>query len=101
MAAIFGSGVDVGAGGHIFGGGGIGGGFNGFGGEGLAFEQGQWDASGDQITMLMKGYMARDLWDMTRFFEVYNTSNEVFNKAVEILNDPSMVDKKLAKAERE
>ena len=69
--------------------------------EDLAFEQDQWDVSGDQIAILMKGYMARDLWDMTRFYEVYNTSNEVFNKAVEILNDPSMVDEKLAKVESE
>ncbi len=46
----------------------------------------------------MKGYIARDLWDMSSFYEIYNTSNEVFNKAVEILNDPSMVYEKLAKA---
>jgi hypothetical protein len=46
----------------------------------------------------MKGYMARDLWTMARFYQVYNTSNEVFIKAVEILNDPTMVYQKLAKA---
>jgi carboxyl-terminal processing protease len=69
--------------------------------EDLAFEQDQWDVSGYQIAMLIKGYLARDLWDMTRFYEVYNTTNKVFNKAVEILNDPSMVDKKLAKVESE
>ena len=46
-------------------------------------------------------YMARDLWDMTRFFEIYNTSSEIFNMAVEILENPSMVSEKLAKAEPE
>ncbi len=53
--------------------------------------QDQWDISEEQISLLIKGYMARDLWDMTNFYEVYNTSNEVFNKAVEILKNPSML----------
>ncbi len=65
--------------------------------EGLPFEQEQWKVSEGQISLLMKGYMARDLWSMARFYEVYNTSNEVFNKAVEILNDPTLVYQKLAK----
>jgi carboxyl-terminal processing protease len=70
-------------------------------GEELPFSQEDWDISGEQIKLLMKGYMARDLWDMSRFYEVYNSSNEVFHKAVEILNDPAMLNEKLAKAEAE
>lgn len=70
-------------------------------GEELPFSQEEWDISGEQIKLLMKGYMARDLWDMSRFYEVYNSSNEVFHKAVEILNDPAMLNEKLAKAEAE
>ncbi len=69
--------------------------------EKLPFNQEQWDISEDQIAMLMKGYMARDLWTMARFYEIYNNSNTVFNRAVEILKDPSMVSRKLAKAEAE
>jgi carboxyl-terminal processing protease len=69
--------------------------------EGLKFDREQWDISGNQISILMKAYMARDLWSMARFYEVYNETNEVFNKAVEILNDPVMVSRKLAKAEDE
>jgi carboxyl-terminal processing protease len=68
-------------------------------GEDLDFDQDQWDISGDQISLLIKGYLARDLWDMSCFYEIYNTSNEVFNKAVEILNDPARLNEKLAKAE--
>lgn len=70
-------------------------------GEELPFSQEDWDISGEQIKLLMKGYMARDLWDMSRFFEVYNSSDKVFNKAVEILKDPAMLNEKLAKAEAE
>jgi carboxyl-terminal processing protease len=69
--------------------------------EDLPFEQEQWDISSDQISLLMKGYMARDLWSMAHFYEVFNSSNEVFIKAVEILNDPTMVYQKLAKVENE
>lgn len=69
--------------------------------EELSFDQEQWDISGNQISMLMKAYIARDLWSMASFYQVYNASNKVFNKAVEILNDPAMVSQKLAKAEGE
>ncbi|MFH0759125.1 MAG: S41 family peptidase [Bacteroidota bacterium] len=69
--------------------------------EELPFDQKQWDLSKDQISLLVKAYMARDLWSLARFYEVYNASNEVFKKAVEILNDPSLVYQKLAKVENE
>ena len=69
--------------------------------EDLSFDQDQWNTSLGQITLLMKGYVARDLWTMAHFFEIYNPSNAVFNKAVEILKDPSMITQKLAKAEYE
>jgi carboxyl-terminal processing protease len=51
--------------------------------------------------MLMKGYMARDLWDMASFYQVYNNSNDVFNKAVEILANPDLLSQKLAKDDPE
>ena len=69
--------------------------------EGLSFNQDQWNTSLGQITLLMKGYVARDLWTMADFYEIYNHSSEVFNMAVEILKDPSMITQKLAKAENE
>jgi carboxyl-terminal processing protease len=70
-------------------------------GEDLPFNREQWDVSEGQISMLVKAYIARDLWSMARFYEIYNASNEVFNKAVEILDNPAQVYQKLAKAERE
>ncbi|MCK4746243.1 MAG: peptidase S41, partial [Bacteroidales bacterium] len=69
--------------------------------ENLPFVPDQWDTSEDQISLLLKGYVARDLWSMAHFYEIYNASNEVFLKAVEILNDPTMVYQKLAKVEHE
>jgi carboxyl-terminal processing protease len=68
-------------------------------GEELEFNEKDWQTSMDQIIMLFKSYVARDLWDMDEFFEIYNQSDEVFNKAVEILKDPAMLKQKLAKAD--
>jgi len=68
-------------------------------GEELEFNQEDWNTSKSQITMLFKSYVARDLWGMDQFFEIYNQSDEVFNKAVEILKNPSMLHQKLAKVD--
>jgi carboxyl-terminal processing protease len=68
-------------------------------GEELEFSEEDWNISKSQITMLFKSYVARDLWGMDQFFEVYNKSDEVFNKAVEILENPSMLHQKLVKVD--
>ncbi|MCK5134820.1 MAG: S41 family peptidase [Bacteroidales bacterium] len=67
--------------------------------EDLPFNQKEWVISKSQIALLLKGYLARDLYGMGYFYEVYNPANEVFNKAVEILKNPSMHHRKLAKVE--
>ena len=67
--------------------------------EGLEFNEGDWRLSRDHISMLFKSYMARDLWGMEYFFQVYNTTNEVFHRAVEILEDPILLKQKLAKVD--
>jgi carboxyl-terminal processing protease len=69
--------------------------------EALPFDQEDWEVSRNQISLLMKSYIARDLWSMSQFYEIYNNSNEVFRKAVEILRDPVLVYQKLAKVETE
>jgi carboxyl-terminal processing protease len=65
----------------------------------LEFSEEEWTISKNQITMLFKSYVARDLWGMDQFFEIYNKSDKVFNKAVEILKNPSMLHQKLAKVD--
>ena len=67
--------------------------------EGLEFDEADWSASKAQVTLLFKSYMARDLWGMEHFFEVYNSNDEVFIKAVEILENPSLLHQKLAKVD--
>ncbi len=67
--------------------------------EKLKFNEEGWNISKDQISLLFKGYLARDLYGMGNFYEVFNQTNEVFNKAVEILNNPALHRQKLAKVE--
>jgi len=67
--------------------------------EELEFNEEDWEISKMQVALLFKSYLARDLWGMGHFFEVFNPSSEVFNKAVEILENPAMHQAKLAKVE--
>lgn len=67
--------------------------------EGLELDEEDWSVSEAQISLLFKSYIARDLWGMEHFYEVYNSSDEVFIKAVEILENPSMLEQKLAKVD--
>ena len=40
-----------------------------------------------QIALLLKAYIARDLWGLSEFFEIYNSSNPGYVKAVEVINN--------------
>jgi len=65
----------------------------------LEYKQEELDDSRDAVGLLLKGYMAQDLFGTSSFFEVMNPQNDVFNKAVEILINPSLHHQKLAKVE--
>ena len=67
--------------------------------QGLVFNEEDWNISKEHISLLFKSYLARDLWGMEYFYEVFNPTDEVFNKAVEILENPTMLRQKLAKAD--
>ncbi len=67
--------------------------------EGLEYNEADWIVSENQISVLFKSFMARDLWGMEYFYEVYNSSDEVYIKAVEILENPSLLHQKLAEVD--
>ena len=67
--------------------------------EKLEYNEKEWNISKDRISLLFKGYVARDLFGTGNFYEVFNPTNEVFNKAVEILDNPLLHQRKLAKVE--
>jgi carboxyl-terminal processing protease len=39
------------------------------------------------LRMQLKALIARDLWDMTEYFQVMNETNDIVQKAVSLLND--------------
>jgi carboxyl-terminal processing protease len=54
----------------------------------VAFNQAQYEISAPEMTKVMKGLVARDLWDMNEYFRVVNRDDKGIIKALSIINDP-------------
>ena len=39
-----------------------------------------------QLKLQMKALVARDVWDMSEYFQIINTTNHIVQKAVEIIS---------------
>jgi carboxyl-terminal processing protease len=63
--------------------------------EGLSFNEQEWQRSGKRIELLFKAYIARDLWEMGMFYQIYNEYDPIFLKAKDILKDPKYYTDKL------
>ncbi len=55
------------------------------------------EVSGDRIKLIIKGLIARDIWDMSEFYEVTNIDDNGFLKAIRILQDPGQYMSELEK----
>ncbi|MBU8893438.1 MAG: S41 family peptidase [Bacteroidales bacterium] len=45
------------------------------------------EKSGEHFRLIIKALIARDLWDMSEYFEIVNVRDKGFNKAVEIMQN--------------
>lgn len=63
--------------------------------EGLEFNKEEYEQSRDIIHVLLKAYIARDLWDTSEFYRIYNEVNPIFIKAKEVSRDQSLYEAKL------
>lgn len=54
--------------------------------EDLPFDEEDFDISREHIRLVLKAYVARDLWNSSEFYQVFNTSNPSVLKAIEVLN---------------
>jgi carboxyl-terminal processing protease len=63
--------------------------------EGLPFNDEEWGKSEERVSLLFKAYVARDLWEMSMFYQIYNEADPVFQKAREILVDSRFYVEKL------
>ncbi len=53
----------------------------------LKFNKEEYEVSKDLIALRLKSYLARNLWDTNEFYQVFNASNEILNRAIGILNN--------------
>lgn len=55
--------------------------------EGIAFSEEQFERSKDEITMLLRAYIARDLWETSNYFEIINEYDPAVTKALKVINN--------------
>jgi carboxyl-terminal processing protease len=53
--------------------------------EDLAFNEEDFKVSREHIRLVLKSYIARDLWNSSEFYQVFNASNPSVLKAIEVL----------------
>jgi carboxyl-terminal processing protease len=63
--------------------------------EGIEYVDADYKTSKEMIYMLFKAYIARDIWDTSQFYHIYNQSDPVFKKALEVIEHESMYEAKL------
>jgi len=47
----------------------------------------EFEQSKEQIKIILKALIARDIWDMSEYYEIVNEKNKAFNKAISILKN--------------
>jgi carboxyl-terminal processing protease len=63
--------------------------------EKLKFNQDDFNKSESMIRLLFKAYLARDIWETSEFFQIYNEADPIFRRAIEVMSESSLYDKKL------
>lgn len=58
--------------------------------EGLVLDKEDLAVSGENIKLVMKSYIARDLWNTNEFYQVINKENLSLLKAIEVLEESDM-----------
>jgi carboxyl-terminal processing protease len=54
--------------------------------EDLDYNEEDFNISREHIRLVLKSYVARDLWNSSEFYQVFNTTNPSVLKAIEVLN---------------
>ncbi len=61
----------------------------------VKFDQAQYDISAGEMQKIMKGLVARDLWDMNEYYRVVNQDDYAIIRAVTVLSDTALYGKLL------
>ena len=63
--------------------------------EGLEKNEKEFAKSVNEIKLVIKALIARDIWDMSEYYEIRNTNDIGFHKAVNILQNNNLFHKLL------
>jgi carboxyl-terminal processing protease len=66
----------------------------------LKTNENELETSTDRIKMLLKAYIARDIWNMNEFYQIYNQQNNIYIKAKQILQSPDKYQKTIKGAKK-
>jgi carboxyl-terminal processing protease len=61
----------------------------------VKYDQAQYDISAEEMQRVMKGLVARDLWNMNEYYRVVNQNDYAIRRALSIINDNALYEKLL------
>lgn len=59
--------------------------------EGVEFDQDQFDKSRELFAVVLKALIGRDIYESETYFKVYNTHNDIFQTALQIINSDEYI----------
>jgi carboxyl-terminal processing protease len=63
--------------------------------EEVIFSEADYQLSKNMIHLLIKAYIARDLWESNEFYQIFNQSDPIFKRASEIISNVNLYEEKL------
>jgi carboxyl-terminal processing protease len=57
--------------------------------DGVKFDQEQYDKSESEILLILKGYIASNMWQTNELYQIVNQSDNVIGKALKLISDKS------------
>ncbi len=55
--------------------------------EGVKFNEAQFDKSKDEILLILKGYIASNMWKTNELYQIVNENDKVIAKALSVISD--------------
>ena len=55
--------------------------------EGVKFNEEQFNKSKDEILLILKGYIASNMWQTSEFYQIVNENDKVIDKALKVISD--------------
>ncbi len=55
--------------------------------EGVKFNEAQFNKSKDEILLILKAYVASNMWKTNEFYQIVNENDKVIDKALSVISD--------------